>query len=408
MRPRAVLLTVVGLAAAVAAGVTLWPAGSSDVGRVVATTHGDTSHACHQVTHVRHGYLVDTRTVDGATATAWLEDVDNGVPASPYADARQVPVCLTYTGRTRQYAVYAVDGEGRARLVAQEQPRPGELGEAIAAMQSLDSRWKGGAPLTDAPFRCPRAGDPAQDDVTTSLPAGATAVRLCLPGISYSPPRPLTTGVDALVSEIDAEPVRFQPSNSTCSGDPSDNSYVLVFRYPAGTRTVSYDTCSGLALGPFHRGAPVDLDGRLMAQLAQEVGDPPGSVPAPSCPRAPVRTPTGVGDTRNLVAARWCPAGPGAPGTPLTPSQLDVLRQAASRSGGAAQLEKHCPRPSQGWASLALADTWGNRFTMTVECLDGRRFPSVLAQTDRQPFHPIAFVVDRASQRLLRRLSLRP
>ena len=143
-----------------------------------------------------------------------------------------------------------------------------------------------------------------------------------------------------------------------------------MFRYPTGTRTVSMEECRGLAVGPYTRDASDDLD-RQFEQALVAKGIPLSQDP-PTCSVPDGNPPRGIGDLRHVVAARYCP--PGSPGRALTPAQLARLqRWGSSLEAASTQPEGRCSPPTAGWPHLALTDTWGNRFTMTVEC-QGRRY----------------------------------
>jgi len=240
-------------------------------------------------------------------------------------------------------------------------------------MTKLDTLAKGGAATTGAPFRCPTPGSAPARDVTNDLPSGATGALLCydLPYF-YSPRRVLeSTDLDALLLAVDRAPITYVAPNVTCSGNGMPT-YTLVLRYPSGTRAVSMEECRGLALGPYTRNAPTDLD-RQFERALVATGLPLSQDP-PTCSGPDGTPPRGTGDLRHVVAARYCP--PGSSGRALTSAQLTRLqRWGSSLEAASTEPEGPCSPPAVGWPHLALTDAWGNRFTMTIECR-GRLYPA--------------------------------
>jgi hypothetical protein len=367
--------------AVLVAGAGLWNAHRHSP---APTVSGSGAAACRHLVRALHaGNYVDSRVVDGRTAATWLSRIHTDVDPDTYRADSQVTICVTY-GHS-EYATYVVGQSGREQRVT--------AGSYVGAggtqqtMTQLDRLITGGRSTTEAPFSCAGAGTARYLDVATSLPVGAIAARICYGGGFYSPSDVLTHGLDSLINTVNAAPIEYVASNTTCSG-AGEHEFTLVFRYPSGTRSVSQETCRGLALGQYTRSAHAPLERTFMSLLAQQHGATPRSVAAPPCPTSPDR-PEGVGDLRNLVAARYCPPT-GSPKA-LTDRELEQL----SRWGRGLEFatsvlpENSCPRPTAGWPRLALADAWGNRFTMVVEGCGHRMFPTVVSLVRRdQVTHP--------------------
>lgn len=331
---------------------------------VTGTVHGTGQSACRQLDHRdRLGRSVDTRVVDGKTAAAWLRATDHADTASQVAEIRTVTVCVM--DRNLHWTV-AVARPGRPAVVAHQ----GDYPSVVDVMTKLDSRARGGETTTAAPFRCPTPGSAPARNVANYLPSGATGALLCYDTpYLYSPRKILdATELDALLLAVDRAPIRYVAPNVTCSGNGMPT-YALVLRYPSGTRTVSMEECRGLALGPYTRNAPTDLDRQFERSLLSR-----GTVAQnpPTCPLPDANPPLGTGDLRHVVAARYCP--PGSSGHALTPAQLSRLqRWGSSLEPASTQPEGSCSPPAAGWPHLALTDAWGNTFRVTIECR-GRRY----------------------------------
>lgn len=332
--------------------------------------------ACRHLVRAEHaGNYVDSRVVDGPTAAAWLSSIRTEVDPAPYRDDDRVTVCLTF--RLRSYATYVVGHSGR-----EERVTTGSYvgqGGAQQVMQNLDRRVTGGRATTDGPFSCSGSRTERFPDVAISLPEGATAARICYRGGYFTPPQVLTHGVDSLVRAVNAAPISYVAPNVNCSGAGAPE-FTLVFRYPSGTRSVAEETCRGLALGQYTRASRTDLEQEFMSLLLQQVGVPPGSVLAPPCPTSTTDRPAGVGDLRNVVTARYCPTTSASSGRMLTLEQLAQLRQWGHSLEFAASTEPEntCSRPTTGWPRLALADAWGNRFTVVLVGCGLRMFPAAV------------------------------
>jgi hypothetical protein len=361
--------------AVLVAGAGLWNAHRHST---PPTVSGSGAVACrHLVRAVHAGDYVDSRVVDGRTAATWLSRIHTDVDPDRYRDNSQVTICVTYDHSG--YATYIVGQSGRQQRVT-----AGSYvgsGGTQQTMTQLDRLITGGRPTTDAPFSCSGARTARYLDVANSLPDGAIAARICYGGGFYSPSDVLTHGLDSLINTVNAAPIEYVASNTTCSG-AGEPEFTLVFRYPSGTRSVSEQTCRGLALGQYTRSAHVTLERTFMSLLAQQRGATPRSVAAPPCPSSPDR-PEGVGDLRNLVAARYCP--PTGSAKALTALELEQLRRWGHglEFATSAFPENSCPRPTAGWPRLALADAWGNRFAMVVEGCGRTRFPTVMSLVRR-------------------------
>lgn len=348
--------------------------------------------------HLGLGSAIDERTVDGVTAAAWVGRITgylggrSPVDAAQVSGAAAVTVCVMTHGPGQSLVVLA---PGLEPVVY---PQGGSF-LTDALMKPLDQLWHGGAATTDAPFRCPATSTRSVTDVSTSLPTGATAALLCLDGGTlYTPHQVLTTGVDQLVEAIDARPIVYSDRTSTCSLGPGSYDVTLVFEYPTGTRTVSQEACRGLALGPFTRANSGQLDLPFLTMLQHQLGKASGVATPPPCQPPSLDKPTGVGDLRHLVAARYCPSGDGGRGQILTGRRLRTLREwGAGVEGATTEPEGPCARPAGGWPHLSLSDAWGNSFTMTVECQ--RPVPAVRSDDTRpRVLYPLSLAGITADQ----------
>jgi hypothetical protein len=361
-------------------------------------THGLGAPACRELSGVLPGHLADHRSVDGPTVRAWLNRVGSSSDPGSVVTG-QATVCV-FTARTA-WGIAVTQPDRHPVVVERDTDYP----SVVRAMTALDRLTTGGATTTDAPFACPRSQDPGPQDLSNFLPSGATGVLLCYGDATLYSPRDIlgSPGVDALVLAVDRSPLAYVAPNIVCGGITGFRTYSLVFRYPSGTRTVSMEECRGLAIGAFTREAPSDLDRRLEHWLLDSgalLTDPP------TCP-LPGTAPSGVGDVRHLVAARWCPAGPPGSGTLLAGRDLrDLQRWGRGVIPGTTGPDGACQEPSVGWPRLALTDDWGNAFTATVEC--GRGLISVHADDPRQPLIHPASLRSRAWTHLLHRLEAAP
>jgi hypothetical protein len=323
---------------------------------------------------------VDSRVVDGATASAWLARVAAHIDASAYRNNTRVTACLTSV-RNISY-LQVIGTTGPPVEVVHGALYPAKYGGLIGDMTLLDRLWKGGKSTTDAPFTCAGSRTERYRDVTTTLPAGATAARICFDGEFFQPSQTLTQDVDTLVNEVNAAPIEYVSPDFNCSGAEGDYGFTIVFRYPSGTRSVSEETCRGLALGAYTRAARVKLDPLYLSLLARQVGAGPGSTAAPPCRTSRSDRPEGVGDIRNIIAARYCPSRAGGPGRALDGSQLRQLRSWGRSYLGATTEPDHpagrCSRPAAGWPELSLADAWGDRFTVVLVGCSPRLFPGAV------------------------------
>jgi hypothetical protein len=364
--------------------------------------------ACRKLDgHLGLGSPLDARSVDGATAARWLRqttgDPVGGAPIDPadVAAARVVTVCVM--ARRTVYSVVVMT-PGHVPVVDAK----GDYQSLGDLMQPLDALWKGGTATTDAAFACPGRSTQPANDVSTSLPTGATAARICYDGDNlYQPRQVLTSRVDDLVRAIDDSSLYYVAPHIACGGTPMSYDYTVVFDYPSGTRTVSEETCRGLAIGPYTREGPAGaLDKTFLSMLQrQESAEAPAR--APDCPDPSTDKPEGTGDVRHVVAARYCASGSTGPGHILTHAQLSVLHQwGDSLMPGSTAIEGRCDRPVAGWPHVALADAWGNRFTMTVEC-QHRLFPVVRSVGGRAGVTYPTGLDDRTLDHLLRHLAAR-
>jgi hypothetical protein len=137
-----------------------------------------------------------------------------------------------------------------------------------------------GPAIVDAPFRCPpvQQGDTAIHGSDT-LPRGADAALICMSdrGASWTrPPDVLTHGVNHLVDLVNSQKIA-RPTEDPCLG-PAGLGYVIVLRYPGGTRTVSGGSdpgCSHLHVGATERvGTALVLFAYLRALVDQRLGSP--------------------------------------------------------------------------------------------------------------------------------------
>lgn len=332
----------------------------------IVTQHAGVS-ACTQLTKGRHAFLADHRTVDASTAAQWLSAVGGPVDPGSLSTGESVTVCLVETKTTTQIAVTQ---RGRPPRVLQTVVNSRDYRSVFDTMRALDQVTTGGADTTDAPFECPKPGASTDQDVSSSLPSGATGALLCYDNVTlYSPRRILDSpGVEALLLAVDKAPLSYVPATFTCGGVADFRTYSLVFRYPSGIRTVSMEECRGLAVGQYTREPPTDLDARFEHWLLESG---PVFADLPTCPAADAM-PHGLGDLRHLVSARWCPSGSSGPGIRLRGRDLDALvRWGGSLEPATTSTDGPCRKPSAGWPHLALTDAWGNAFTTTVECQVG-------------------------------------
>lgn len=384
-RARRRLVSVGGgvLATVVVIGVAIWIAQSREAAPIVSASGAP---ACHQVAReVGTERVDDFRVVDGATAAIWLGRVSTQMDAASYRDDHRVTVCLTASGV--HYSVSVVAESGRVSLV-RSGAWNGKRG-VVAAMIALERVRTGGSATTDAPFACPQTSTPNDLDVTSTLPTGATGALLCSDGGGYVPTQPLTTDVDQLVRAVNAGPLGYTPPNFVCSPYAGAYDYTIVFRYPSGTRTATWNPCRGMLLGSFSRGGPMRLDQTYLSLLAGQVGSAHGTPPPPACSTFTGRNPQGVGDVRHVVAARYCPDRSGRPGDALTRGQLALLRTwGRSLMDGESWPDHTCPPPATGWPRLALTDAWGNHFSMLIQGCGRSVFPGVNATSPRHVAHP--------------------
>lgn len=334
--------------------------------QVSDTRLGPARPACQDVlNHDRAlGYLVDTRAVDSATATTWLKAIHSSVDPGSVAGSQAVNVCLFYDKANTYRVLTSIPGRGS---VAVSEGKFGSDAGPLAAMLTLDRLWTGGASTTGAPFTCPSDSGAGAADVSTTLPSGATGALLCYgAGTLYSPTGVLSPAdSDRLVSLIDASKLDYTPPNAACGGNPDFREYAVVFRYPTGTRVVRMEECRGLAVGPFTRDMTASLDLRMERMLLAQGSS---TEQPPTCRPDAVQHPSGPGDVRQIVAARFCPAGPDRRPYLLSYDQLHMLRRWGHLVYGGAETEPEgkCAAPSYGRPHLELRDAWGNAFTMTV------------------------------------------
>ncbi len=361
------------VATVMVAGLAIWVSDRPDPGPTVT---GSGAAACHRLAHAVHAERVDdVRVVDGSTAATWLSQVAPQLDPASYRHDDRVTVCFT-AGRPDD-AIYVVPETGRFALV-----KSGPFnakGGIVSVMTALERTRTGGRETTDEPFTCPTRSTHDALDVTSTLPKGATQALLCSDGGFFIPSQPLTSGVDRLVRAINATGLGYTPPDFTCSPYAGAYDYTIVFRYPTGTRSATWDPCRGMLLGSFSRSGPLRLDQTYLSLLAAQVGTEPGSSTPPPCSSATAGGPEGVGDLRHLVAARYCPDRAGAAGTALNGQQLGALRSwGHSLTAGESVPEHTCAPPATGWPRLVLADTWGNRFSMVIEGCGRRLFPGVV------------------------------
>jgi hypothetical protein len=362
--------------AVVVAGVSIWTGSRHDSTQPVT---GTGPAACRQLLHDQHGgRYVDSRVVNGTTAATWLAQVAPDIDPAPYRDDDHVTVCLL--SGSPVYATYVVGGSGQDdRVTSGGLEGPGGAGEAMAALDRLTT---GGRPTTDRPFTCSGPRTEHDPDVTPSLPAGATAARICYGSEFFTPSQVLTQNVDTLVRAVNAAPMVYSPPDFNCSGAEGDYGFTIVFQYSSGTRTVSEETCRGLAVGRFTREGRVSLDPLYRSLLAEQIGTAAGSVLTPPCPKILGDRPQGVGDLREIVAARYCPTRAGGAGPVLTAGQLRQLRAwGRSYLGAATEPDDptgRCSTPATGWPRLSVADAWGDYFTVLLQGCGRRMFGGVV------------------------------
>lgn len=379
--------------------------------------HGTGESACQQLTGPRrHGpYLDDVRVVSGTIAAAWLRSlgsaVGSKVDSDAYAEAHTVTVCVLHTREPATLVYLSRPGEpaqmvSRGGYADRQGPR--------STMLALDRLDTGGAPTTDAPFTCGAAKTAQEPDVTASLPLGATAARICSDGGFYTPRQVLTEGVADLVQAVNRAPLSYSPPNYLCSPYAGAYTYTIVFDYPSGTRSVTWEPCRGMELGRFTRGGPMRLDRTFMTKLEEQHGAALQPGAAPECSASTSNRPAGVGDVREIVAARYCASGTDKSGSVLQEGQLRTLRTwGHGLMAGSTEPEGRCAPPAEGRARLQLADAWGNAFTMiVVRCMAYGHERYLGAVNDPGAPHRVTYPVTGMSDigftRLLRQLTLQP
>lgn len=345
---------------------------------VVPTGQG--APACHQLDRKGVGGVLDSDVLDVATASAWLRSIHS--PLAGDLGAGPVTACVTYAHHFRDFSVVVLRHHRPAVVVAQ-----GDYQVMRAAMLRLNDALLGVAPsVVDAPYRCPDAGADTNTALPGSgtLPTGATAVRVCWDGF-YTPTQSLTSGVDEIVRAINARPLLYS-RGSTCAGGLAQ-SYMLVFRYPHGTRTIAADSCGWFEAGPVQRqDASPSMGDQVLRRLATQEAEQ-GTTTPPPCP-GHTDAPSGLGDLTHVVAARYCSAGSTGNGQALTQAQLQALTEwgGNAMAVGTTAVEGPCHRPANGWPHLALADAWHNAFTVTVKCTADPRY---LVSTTPPGAHPL-------------------
>jgi hypothetical protein len=362
--------------AVVAASAGFWNVSRHDAAPPVTGTGRD---ACRQLLHDEPGgRYIDSRIVDGTIAAAWLGQVAPDVDSEQYRDDHRVTICLV--SRSPVYATFIVDETGHHdRVTSGGFQGPGGAEQAMA---ELDRLTTSGRATTDEPFACPVPSPQQHQDVTPSLPTGATAAKICFDGEFFTPRATLTQNVDTLVRAVNAAPIEYVLPHFNCSGAEGDYDFTLVFRYPSGTRHVSEETCVGLVLGRFTRAPRVSLDPLYRSLLVKQIGTGEGPPFAPPCTKVLADRPQGVGDIREIIAARYCPTRTGGAGTVLTVGQIRQLRTWGRIYLGATTQPdnptRKCTRPATGWPRLSLADAWGNYFTVVLVGCGRRIFPEAV------------------------------
>lgn len=254
-------------------------------------------------------------------------------------------------------------------------------GEATSVPASRGPAGPGPA-IVDAPFRCPVADQGVTaDHGSDRLPRGATAGLICVSdrGGSWTrPPDVLMHGTDRLVDLIDRQEIA-RSNEDPCLG-PAELGYVIVLRYPGGTRSVSGGGdpgCSRLVVGSSERlGTRVVLFAYLRALVAQRLGS---SVPPVHTGRLSCEQPFTVGEllavpqqVRSAIVcqgseAHWRLL------TRLDDAQTRALRDDLATSSARRTTARHFE--TQGVASphtgvIVARDAWGDVFRVDVS--DGR------------------------------------
>jgi hypothetical protein len=168
-----------------------------------------------------------------------------------------------------------------------------------------------------------------------------------------------------------------------------------------------------MELGQFTRSVPLTLDRTFLSLLAQQEGASPAMVDPEPCSGARATRPTGVGDLRRIVAARYCAAGVSGPGQLLAGGRLRTMRLWGHRLMDASTgPEGRCAAPAAGRPQIQLTDAWGNTFTMTIlQCRAYGRDRHLGAVLSPAGSHRVTYPLsenDRDFTRLLRQLALRP
>jgi hypothetical protein len=255
------------------------------------------------------------------------------------------------------------------------------LSACATAQPSIDLGDPVGAQV---PFRCPDSrAEPSTvaDHRGDSLPTGARAALLCVLDnhVPWAAPRgELTSGLDRLVREVNAQKMHDPASPEACGGVGAPT-WSMVFRYAGGTRTITGDNggCWDLRVGSTERmGSRAVFETYLHAKLRQHAREQPRPFHAtpPSCPPrvnlaffAPAADPSTarVGAVcvlephSNRTAGRFALAG----------AQLGVLRRdlaTASQRRVDGDALSSC---SNDRALVARGlDAWREPFDVYVEC----------------------------------------
>jgi hypothetical protein len=364
------------------------------------TTHGTGRAACRQLEHRQGlGYLADSRVITTAVATRWFGRLGG-------TGGRSVTVCVL-AAKVNRLTVIAIHDQRPTVLSRGDYRHTTEVMTRLGALEEQEP-----STIETAPFSCPRIDN---DNVTlpgsATLPMGAVAARICSDGGWYYPSQVMTvsSGADNLVRAINAQPLTYQ-RGSTCGGTPGAHGYLLVFKYPRGTRTVVGDFCGWIGVGAVQRVDSIGTVGdHFLAMLEdQEVAD--GITPPSPCPTQRSAPPSGYGDLTHIVAARFCPAGATASGVRLSDDQLAQLTKGDPASGGGTngydgsytRIENACPEPPAGWPHLMLSDAWHHQFSVTLKCKNLRFWELRLPAA---PGHVVRPVLVDGAQSLLRDLA---
>lgn len=343
-----------------------------------AVPSGMGAAACRQLRGHGLGTAAYSSFARGSEAASWLRQLHRSVPKN-LAGAPKVTICVLGVSKDSSYVVALIQ-PGRPAVMVGNASSYEALSKIMLVLSGVQESQQPNT--TSASFRCPAVPPGGTGDRGSArLPVGTTGALICASNGPQSSAVFLDENVDDLVRSLNSEPLVFR-RNADCTGNPAQHGYVLVLRYPRGTRTLEGDACGWLDIGPVQRReADPTFGAQVLTRLeAQERGSgdtQPGDCPAPS-----QQGPQGRGDLTHVVAARFCGAGTQGNGVILTARQLQRLKAAASLYDGSfTRIEGSCSRPAVGWPHLMLSDAWHEQFSVTLECANLKYWEVILPRS---------------------------